>query len=242
MELLYSMPRGICRSIKKQWKNLTLCAIINKILVGTKRVKVMKKILLIDDAALMRNILKRMFESNGYEICGQAASGEQGIQLYEKCRPDVVICDLKMKEMDGITCMQKLLAFDPKARVIICSAQGRETFADICKNAGAKDYIVKPFQVNEVLKIVERVLDDADYKQLMMERAEQAGYSQKDVLDFFAAFRSVTGVDMGDESVKKAYLRDVKASVGIGAVAFLSAKMSLDKINGLVDILGGLCE
>ena len=202
----------------------------------------MKKILVIDDAALMRNILKRMFASRGYEVCGQASGGEQGIQLYKDCRPDVVICDLKMKEMDGITCMQKILEYDPKARVIICSAQGRETFADVCKKEGAKDYIVKPFQVEEVIRVVERVLDDEDYKQLMMERAEQAGYSQKDVLDFFAAFRSVTDVDMGDEVVTKAYLKQVKDSVGIGAVAFLSAKMSLDKINGLVDILSGLCE
>lgn len=201
-----------------------------------------EKILLIDDAALMRNILRRLFTEKGYKICGMASSGAEGIRMYQKYHPDLVICDLKMPGMDGLACMKGIFVYDAKARVIICSSQSREYLWEICRNAGAKEYISKPFQADDVIETVERVLDDKDYKQMMMDMAMAAGFSQKEVLDFFDSFRSVTGTDMGDASVNKAYLRKVKDSVGIGAVAFLAAKIPLDRINGMVDILSEICK
>lgn len=204
----------------------------------------MSRILLIDDAALMRNLLKRILVPQGYDICGEAIDGADGVEKYKSLKPDLTLCDISMPGMDGMDCLKKILAFDKDAKVVICTSQGKENFADEAINAGAKSYIVKPINTKNVTEVVGRVLagGGVNYKELMMENAERAGLDQKEVLDFFDAFRSLTGQDMDDLSVDRAYLKEKKGNVTIGAEAFLAAKLSLDKINRLVDVFGKLCE
>ncbi len=204
----------------------------------------MSRILLIDDAALMRNLLKRILVPQGYDICGEAIDGVDGVEKYKSLKPDLTLCDISMPGMDGMDCLKKILAFDKDAKVVMCTSQGKENFADEAINAGAKSYIVKPINTKNVTEVVGRVLagGGVNYKELMMENAERAGLDQKEVLDFFDAFRSLTGQDMDDLSVDRAYLKEKKGNVTIGAEAFLAAKLSLDKINRLVDVFEKLCE
>lgn len=204
----------------------------------------MSTVLLIDDAALMRKLLKKILVSGGYQICGEAANGETGIELYKKHKPDVVICDISMPGMNGMDCMQWILTYDSKAKVIMCTSQGTENFADEAIEAGAKSYIEKPIQASKALKVVSRVLEGGslDYKEMMMEKSLAADLTQKDVLDFMDTFRAITGKDMGDLAVDRRFLMEHKASVLIGAEAFLAAKLELSHINRLVEVFGNLTE
>lgn len=201
-----------------------------------------QKILLIDDAMMMRNLLKNILRMKGYFVCGEAASGEEGIELYKQQRPKITICDINMPGMKGIECLGKILEINPTARVIMCTAMGEKCYAEEAKELGAKGFIVKPIFASDVITIVEEVMNLKDYKEDMMEMALAEGVEQKDVLDFFSAFRSVTEVDMGDNIVDKAYLAQQKSAVAIGAEAFLAAKMPLDTVNKLVDIFNRVCE
>lgn len=203
----------------------------------------MNTILLIDDAALMRKLLKKILVPAGFQICGEATNGEDGIKQYKKHKPDLVICDISMPEMNGMDCMQWILTYDPNAKIIMCTSQGKENFADEAIAAGAKSYISKPIHAEKAVKTVVRVLagGSIDYKDLMMETAEAAGLSQKDVLDFMDTFRTITGKDMGDLSVNRDFILEKKSSVMIGAEAFLASKLELQNINQLVEVFGGLC-
>ena len=118
----------------------------------------MSRILLIDDAAFMRMILKDVLTKNGYEICGEASNGKEGIQKYKELKPDLTTLDITMPEMDGITTLKEIKKIDSNAKVIMCSAMGQEAMVVEAIQAGAKDFIVKPFQSDRILEAVKKVL------------------------------------------------------------------------------------
>lgn len=204
----------------------------------------MKSVLLVDDAALMRNLLKRILVQKGYEICGEASNGEEAIEQYRLRKPDLVFLDISMPVMDGMECLQNILLIDPDAKVIMCTSQGKENFADEAISIGAKHYVVKPLNQEEVYCVTERVLagGSINYKDVMMEMTVNAGMSQRETLEFFDAFRALTGDDMDALFVDKIYLKANKEKVGIGVEAFLASKLSLEKIDKLVEIYNKICE
>lgn len=206
----------------------------------------MKKVLVIDDAALMRKLMRTMFENNGYRVA-EAEDGIQGVEQYKKYHPDLVLCDINMPQMGGLECLRQILAHNPKARVIMCTSNGEKCYADDAMQMGAKAYVVKPIKVAEVMKTVCSVMADyseerVNYKELILEKAGQAGLSHKEALDFVSAFKSMTGVSINAAMVDQSYLQEKKEQVTVGARVYLSAKMSMDKINTLVDIFRMLCE
>ncbi|MBU3180673.1 response regulator [Clostridium psychrophilum] len=118
----------------------------------------MAKVLIVDDAAFMRMMIKDILEKNGYEVVGEASNGAKGVELYKVERPDIVTMDITMPEMDGIEAVKAIKAFDPAAKIIMCSAMGQQTMVMDAIRAGAKDFIVKPFQSDRVLEAIKKVL------------------------------------------------------------------------------------
>ncbi len=117
-----------------------------------------KRILVADDAAFMRMMIKNILTKGGYEVVGEAANGKEAIEQYEKLQPDLVLLDITMPEMDGIEALKKIKASYPDALIIMCSAMGQQAMVIECIQGGAKDFIVKPFQADRVLEAVKKVL------------------------------------------------------------------------------------
>jgi two-component system chemotaxis response regulator CheY len=120
--------------------------------------KMGKRILIVDDAAFMRMMLKNILSQNGYEIAGEAANGLEAVTLYKELRPDLVTMDITMPEMDGITAVREIRKLDSEAKIIMCSAMGQQAMVIESIQAGAKDFIVKPFQPDRVLEAVKKVV------------------------------------------------------------------------------------
>lgn len=118
----------------------------------------MAKILIVDDAAFMRMMIKDILEKNGFEVVGEANNGIKAVELYKKETPDVVTMDITMPDMDGIEAVKAIKEFDPAAKIIMCSAMGQQTMVMDAIKAGAKDFIVKPFQPDRVIEAVTKVL------------------------------------------------------------------------------------
>jgi two-component system chemotaxis response regulator CheY len=117
-----------------------------------------KKILIVDDAAFMRMMIKDILVNNGYEILGEANNGLKAVELYRKERPDVVTMDITMPDMDGIAAVKEIRSQDPSAKIIMCSALGQQSMVMEAIQAGARDFIVKPFQPDRVLEALKKVL------------------------------------------------------------------------------------
>ncbi len=117
-----------------------------------------KRVLVVDDAAFMRMMIKDILTKNGYEIAGEAENGQVAIDKYKEVKPDLVTMDITMPEMDGIAAVKEILGFDSAARVIMCSAMGQQAMVIDAIQAGAKDFIVKPFQPERVLEAVSKAL------------------------------------------------------------------------------------
>lgn len=117
-----------------------------------------KKILVVDDAAFMRMMIKNILLKNGYEVVGEAENGKQAVQMYAELKPDLVTMDITMPEMDGIEGVKAIRAVDPNASIIMCSAMGQQAMVMDAIQAGARDFIVKPFQQDRILQAIERVL------------------------------------------------------------------------------------
>lgn len=116
------------------------------------------KILIVDDAAFMRMMIKDILSKNGYEVVGEANDGSQAIEKYKELKPDLVTMDITMPEMDGISALKEIKKIDGNARVIMCSAMGQQAMVIDAIQAGAKDFIVKPFQADRVIEAIKKTL------------------------------------------------------------------------------------
>ena len=117
-----------------------------------------KNILICDDAAFMRMMIKDILSKNGYNVVGEAENGAIAVEKYSETNPDLVLMDITMPEMDGIQALKKIKEKDPNASVIMCSAMGQQAMVIESIQAGAKDFIVKPFQADRVLEAVKKVV------------------------------------------------------------------------------------
>ena len=117
-----------------------------------------KNILICDDAAYMRMMIKDILTKNGYTVVGEAENGAKAVEKYAELKPDLVLMDITMPEMDGIQALKKIKEADPSATVIMCSAMGQQAMVIESIQSGAKDFIVKPFQADRVLEAVRKVV------------------------------------------------------------------------------------
>ena len=117
-----------------------------------------KGILLVDDAAFMRMMLKDILVKAGYEVLGEAENGAKAVEKYKELNPDLVIMDITMPEMDGIEAVKEIKKNSPDATVIMCSAMGQQAMVIEAIQSGAKDFIVKPFQTDRILEAVKKVI------------------------------------------------------------------------------------
>ena len=117
-----------------------------------------KNILICDDAAFMRMMIKDILTKNGYNVVGEAENGLKAVEKYSETKPDLVLMDITMPEMDGIEALKRIKASDASATVIMCSAMGQQAMVIESIQAGAKDFIVKPFQADRVIEAVQKVV------------------------------------------------------------------------------------
>ena len=117
-----------------------------------------KSILICDDAAFMRMMIKDILTKNGYDIAGEAENGAVAVDKYAETKPDLVMMDITMPEKDGIQALKEIRAKDSSANIIMCSAMGQQAMVIESIQAGAKDFIVKPFQADRVLEAVRKVV------------------------------------------------------------------------------------
>ena len=117
-----------------------------------------KNILICDDGAFMRMMIKDILTKNGYNIVGEAENGAKAVEKYAELKPDLVLMDITMPEMDGIEALKKIKAADANASIIMCSAMGQQAMVIESIQSGAKDFIVKPFQADRVLEAVQKVV------------------------------------------------------------------------------------
>ncbi len=117
-----------------------------------------KNVLVCDDAAFMRMMIKDILTKNDYNVVGEAENGAKAVEKYNELQPDLVLMDITMPEMDGIQALKKIRETDSKAVVIMCSAMGQQAMVIEAIQSGAKDFIVKPFQADRVIEAVKKVL------------------------------------------------------------------------------------
>ncbi|MEK4485188.1 response regulator [Psychrobacillus sp. FSL H8-0484] len=117
-----------------------------------------KRILIVDDAAFMRMMIKDILTKNGFEVVGEAADGLQAVEKYAELKPDLVTMDITMPEMDGIAALKEIKSKHPDATIIMCSAMGQQAMVIDAIQAGAKDFIVKPFQADRVIEAISKAI------------------------------------------------------------------------------------
>ena len=117
-----------------------------------------KNILICDDAAFMRMMIKDILTKNGYNIAGEAENGLKAVEKYAELKPDLVLMDITMPEMDGIEAVKEIKKINPSAAVIMCSAMGQQSMVIEAIQSGAKDFIVKPFQADRIVEAVRKVI------------------------------------------------------------------------------------
>jgi len=119
----------------------------------------MARILIADDASFMRQMIREIIEPEGFEIVAEAADGVEAVERYESTRPDIVTMDIVMPKRSGIDAVRKILEVDSAACIVMCSALGQETLVMEALQAGAKDFIVKPFKPDAVLGTLEKLVE-----------------------------------------------------------------------------------
>lgn len=117
-----------------------------------------KTVLIVDDAAFMRMMIKDILVKNGFEIVGEAANGIEALERYKEVRPDIVTMDITMPEQDGIAAVKEIMSHDSSAIIIMCSAMGQQAMVMEAIQAGAKDFIVKPFQQERVIQALQKAV------------------------------------------------------------------------------------
>jgi two-component system, chemotaxis family, chemotaxis protein CheY len=115
------------------------------------------KVLIVDDASFMRTMLKDILVSGGFDLAGEAMDGIEAVQKYKELKPDVVTMDIVMPLKSGIDAVREIIALHKDARIIMCSALGQESLVLEAINAGAKDYIIKPFDPEKVIEMIRKV-------------------------------------------------------------------------------------
>ena len=118
----------------------------------------MARILVADDASFMRQMIRDILESEGHEVVAEASDGIQAVELFKQHHPDLVTMDIVMPDMGGIDAVREICKTDPDAKILMCSAMGQQALVVEAIQAGAKDFVVKPFQPSRVLEAVQRVL------------------------------------------------------------------------------------
>jgi two-component system chemotaxis response regulator CheY len=118
----------------------------------------MPSVLIVDDAAYMRASISSILQEHGWEVVGEAENGFQGLELYRQLRPDVVTMDLTMPQMDGLTALRQIISEDSSARIVMCSAMGQQAMQIEAIQAGARDYVVKPFKPERLLDALNKSL------------------------------------------------------------------------------------
>lgn len=118
----------------------------------------MAKVLIVDDAAFMRMAIRKILESNGFEVVAEAENGAVGVKKYKEHRPDIVTMDITMPEMSGIEALKAIREYDPKAKVVMVSAMGQEILVKESVINGAKSFIVKPFKEDHVVQTLTHLL------------------------------------------------------------------------------------
>ena len=116
------------------------------------------RILVVDDAAFMRMMIKDILSKNGFEIVGEAENGQKAVEKWQELKPELTTMDITMPEMDGISAVKEIKKLDPSAKVIMCSAMGQQAMVIEAIQSGARDFIVKPFQPDRVIEAVRKVL------------------------------------------------------------------------------------
>lgn len=119
-----------------------------------------KRVLIVDDAAFMRSMVREMFVAGGYEVVGEATHGAEAVERYEALKPDLTTMDIVMPYKNGVEATREIVRAHPQAVVVICSALGQEALVLEALEAGAADFIVKPFQSAELLGVVRKVLGE----------------------------------------------------------------------------------
>ncbi len=117
-----------------------------------------KRILITDDAHFMRVALKNILTQHGYDVVGEAQNGIEAVSLYKELKPDLVTMDITMPEMDGIQALKEIRSADGNANVVMCTAMGQKSMVVEAIQAGAKDFIVKPFQPERVIEAISKIL------------------------------------------------------------------------------------
>ena len=118
----------------------------------------MARIMVVDDAAFMRMMLKDILTKGGYEVVGEAENGLKAVDKYKELTPDLVLMDITMPELDGIGAVRQIKSIDPNAKIIMCSAMGQQAMVLESIQAGAKDFIVKPFQADRIIEAVSKAV------------------------------------------------------------------------------------
>lgn len=116
------------------------------------------RVLVVDDAAFMRMMVRDILTKNGYEVVGEAENGMKAVEKYSELHPDLTTMDITMPEMDGISAVKAIKKIDPNAKIIMCSAMGQQAMVIEAIQAGARDFIVKPFQADRVLEAVRKAV------------------------------------------------------------------------------------
>jgi two-component system chemotaxis response regulator CheY len=122
----------------------------------------MARILVADDASFMRQMIREIVEMEGHEVVAEASDGIEAIDQFKNHHPDVVTMDIVMPRRSGIDAVKAIIEFDPSARVVMCSALGQETLVTEALQAGARDFIVKPFKPDAVVNTLKKVLEKED--------------------------------------------------------------------------------
>jgi len=116
------------------------------------------RVLIVDDALFMRSMIRDIFSREGFEVVGEAENGAEAVRLQRELKPDLITMDIVMPVMDGLTALREIVRADAGAKVIMVSALGQEALIAEAVEAGARDFIVKPFQASRVLKVVQSTL------------------------------------------------------------------------------------
>ncbi|OLO40580.1 two-component system response regulator [Alkalihalophilus pseudofirmus] len=117
----------------------------------------MTSVLVVDDAAFMRMMIKDILTKNNFDVVGEAANGQEAVDKYKELNPQIVTMDITMPEKDGIEALRDIKSIDPDAKVIMCSAMGQQAMVIDAIQSGAKDFIVKPFQADRVIEALQKV-------------------------------------------------------------------------------------